>query len=49
MDENIKDILKDIITDNESEASDVNAAVKTLMELEQKEREDRVLKELFGV
>lgn len=49
MDENIKDILKDIIEDGESEASDVNAAVKNLMEIEQRERENKLRHELFGI
>lgn len=49
LDESIKDILKDIISDKESEASEVNAAVKNLMEIEQREREAALRKELFGI
>ena len=49
LDESIKDILKDIISDKNSEASDVNAAVKNLMEIEQREREAALRKELFGI
>lgn len=49
MDESIKDILRDVISDKESEASEVNAAVKNLMEIEQREREAALRKELFGI
>lgn len=49
LDESIKDILKDIISDKKSEASEVNAAVKNLMEIEQREREAALRKELFGI
>lgn len=49
MDDNIRDILKDIATSKDSEASDVNAAVKNLMELEQRERENALRLELFGI
>lgn len=49
LDESIKDILKDIINDKKSEASEVNAAVKNLMEIEQREREAALRKELFGI
>ena len=49
LDESIKDILKNIISDKESEASEVNAAVKNLMEIEQREREAVLRKELFGI
>lgn len=49
LDESIKGILKDIISDKESEASEVNAAVKNLMEIEQREREAALRKELFGI
>jgi len=49
MDDKIKDILKDIIRHGDSEASDVNAAVKSLMEIEQREREDKLRHELFGI
>ena len=49
MDDNIKDILKNIATNEKSEASDVNAAVKNLMELEQRERENALRLELFGI
>lgn len=49
LDESIKDILKDIINDKNSEASEVNAAVKNLMEIEQREREAALRKELFGI
>lgn len=49
LDESIKDILRNIINDKDSEASEVNAAVKNLMEIEQREREAALRKELFGI